>query len=165
MQAMKKRIGIPIILASTITLGAVLQHVAEEDMLQSGFTWIKPDPMKYNTYDKGQCTYYVFDKIKADGHQIEKHWRDAKHWASKAKADGYTVNKTPKVGAILQSPRGEQGHVAYVERIEDDGRIHVSEMNYNKPYEVTTRDITPDRIERYAYIHPKVNEVAQEHKA
>ena len=32
---------------------------------------LMPDPMAINTYDKGQCTYYVFDKVKKDGNMIE----------------------------------------------------------------------------------------------
>ena len=41
--------------------------------------------MKYNTYQKGQCTYYVFDKVREDHHQIAKSWHDAKDWAKNAK--------------------------------------------------------------------------------
>ena len=72
--------------------------------------------MKYNTYAKGQCTYYVFDRVK-DHHLISNQWGDAKHWANKAKKQGYTVNENPTKGSILHYPKGKHGHVAYVETI------------------------------------------------
>ena len=48
-------------------------------------------------------------------------------WASNAANDGYQVDNTPSVGAIMQS--GPYDHV-YVERINGDGSILISEMNY-----------------------------------
>ncbi|WP_414053638.1 CHAP domain-containing protein [Macrococcus equi] len=118
---------------------------------------LMPDPMSINTYDKGQCTYYVFDKVKQDGNMIERSWRDAKHWAKFAKQGGYTVNHSPRKGALLQSPRGRQGHVAYIEHVYQNGAVKVSEMNYTKPYEITERIIYKKDLFRYHIIHPKIN--------
>ncbi|WJP97863.1 CHAP domain-containing protein [Macrococcus bovicus] len=116
-----------------------------------------PDPMAFNTYDRGQCTFYVFEKVKADGKMIERTWHDAKYWKEGAEEDGYTVNQTPVEGALLQSSRGEQGHVAYVEHVYQNGKIRVSEMNYIKPYHVSERILTQEDIKRYQFIHPKDN--------
>ena len=33
-------------------------------------------------------------------------------------------------GSILQSSKGKYGHVAYIETINEDGSMQVSEMNY-----------------------------------
>ncbi|WZE72167.1 CHAP domain-containing protein [Macrococcus sp. CCM 2573] len=118
---------------------------------------LMPDPMAINTYDKGQCTYYVFDKVKKDGNMIERSWRDAKYWAKLAKQDGYNVNHSPRKGALLQSPRGTQGHVAYIEHIYQNGNVKVSEMNYTQPYEITERIIHNKNLSRYKIIHPKIN--------
>ncbi|WP_414046332.1 CHAP domain-containing protein [Macrococcus equi] len=118
---------------------------------------LMPDPMAINTYDKGQCTNYAFDKVKQDGNMIERSWRDAKHWAKFAKQDGYTVNYSPRKGALLQSPRGRQGHVAYIEHVYQNGAVKVSEMNYTKPYEITERIIYKKDLSRYHIIHPKIN--------
>ena len=57
--------------------------------------------MKLNLYAKGQCTYYVFDRIRQDGNMISNRWGDAKYWANEAK-EGYKVNDNPSVGSILQ---------------------------------------------------------------
>lgn len=118
---------------------------------------LMPDPMAINTYDKGQCTYYVFDKVKKDGNMIERSWRDAKYWAKLAKQDGYNVNHSPRKGALLQSPRGTQGHVAYIEHVYQNGAVKVSEMNYTQPYEITERIIYKKDLSRYKIIHPKIN--------
>lgn len=118
---------------------------------------IAPDPMTVNTYDRGQCTAYVFDKVKKDKNMIERNWHDAKYWAEKAERDGYEVNQQPKKGALLQSPRGQQGHVAYIEKVYNNGSIKVSEMNYVKPYEITERTLTKLDVKRYQVIHPKDN--------
>ncbi|TDM12724.1 CHAP domain-containing protein [Macrococcus lamae] len=122
---------------------------------------VKPDPMVVNTYDDGQCTYYVFEQVKKQGNKIERSWWDAKYWADRAKEDGYTVNHTPKPGSIMQSSRGSLGHVSFIEKINSDGSFVVSEMNYSKPYEVTERTIHPVNTKRYLYIHPKVNPYAE----
>ena len=112
--------------------------------------------MKYNTYAKGQCTYYVFDRVK-DHHLISNQWGDAKHWANKAKKQGYTVNENPTKGSILHYPKGKHGHVAYVEQVNNDGSLIVSDMNFRKPYEITTRFVDVDQVDQFNYIHPKSN--------
>lgn len=116
------------------------------------------NPMRRNSYDEGQCTHYVFDKVKEDGNMIERIWRDAEHWAERAEDDGYTVSDIPEEGTILQtSEEGPIGHVAYVENIHDDGSIQISEMNLHDPYEITERTISDEELNNYAYIHPKEN--------
>ncbi len=52
------------------------------------------------------------------------------NWANAAARAGYTVNNTPKAGAIMQTTQGAYGHVAYVESVNSNGSVRVSEMNY-----------------------------------
>ena len=118
---------------------------------------ILPDPMANNTYDEGECTYYVFDLVKDDLNMIESRWGDAEHWAERAETDGYTVNQTPEAGSVLQTSRGDIGHVAYVANVNDDRSIEITEMNFYEPYEVTERTIDAENIENYNYIHPEEN--------
>ena len=57
-------------------------------------------------------------------------------------------------GAILQSSIGAYGHVAYVESVDSNGSVTVSEMNYNGgPYVVDTRTIPSNEASSYNYIH------------
>ena len=104
-----------------------------------------------NLYTSGQCTYYVFDRV---GGKIGSTWGNANNWANAAAAAGYTVNNSPSKGAILQTSQGAFGHVAYVESVNSNGTITVSEMNYGHgPGVVTSRTISASQAASYNYIH------------
>lgn len=107
-----------------------------------------------NLYTEGQCTWYVFDKRELAGNPISTYWSDARYWAGNAANDGYQVDNNPTVGSIMQSTSGTYGHVAYVERVNGDGSILISEMNYtNGPYNTDYRTIPASEVSLYSYIH------------
>ena len=104
-----------------------------------------------NLYTSGQCTYYVYDKV---GGKIGSTWGNANNWANAAASAGYTVNNSPSQGAILQTSQGAFGHVAYVESVNSNGSITVSEMNYGHGVGVvTSRTISASQAASYNYIH------------
>ncbi|NWK83246.1 CHAP domain-containing protein [Staphylococcus sp. GSSP0090] len=104
-----------------------------------------------NLYTAGQCTWYVYDKVGGD---IGSTWGNANNWASAASSAGYTVDNSPEAGSILQSTAGGYGHVAYVENVNSDGSVEVSEMNYNGgPFSVSERTISAGEASSYSYIH------------
>ncbi|HDB6651670.1 TPA: CHAP domain-containing protein [Staphylococcus aureus] len=104
-----------------------------------------------NLYTSGQCTYYVFDRV---GGKIGSTWGNASNWASAAASSGYTVNNTPKAGAIMQTTQGYYGHVAYVEGVNSNGSVRVSEMNYGHGAGVvTSRTISANQAGSYNFIH------------
>ncbi|HSW74975.1 MAG TPA: CHAP domain-containing protein [Candidatus Saccharimonadales bacterium] len=79
----------------------------------------------YNGYDWGFCTWYVANRVSVPGN-----WGNANTWDNLAPLSGWTVSSTPRVGAIAQTDRGSEGHVAYVEAVSDDGsQIKYSDMN------------------------------------
>ena len=43
------------------------------------------------------------------------------------------------------------GHVAYVERVNKDGSIFISEMNWIAPYIVSTRTISASEVDSYTF--------------
>ncbi len=142
-----------------LMLGAGLFYLdgrSEDGLFEEIKYIILPDPMADNTYDEGECTFHVFERVKSDSNMIEKSWGDAAHWAERAEADGYAVNGIPEEGAVLQTEAGEIGHVAYVTAVNEDS-IEISEMNLYEPYEITERSIEAENIENYDYIHPKEN--------
>ncbi len=108
---------------------------------------------KNNLYTSGQCTWYVFDKRAKDGETISTFWGDARNWAGQAAASGFKVDHKPEVGAILQTVKGPYGHVAYVERVNLDGSIFISEMNWVAPYITSTRTISSSEVSSYNFIH------------
>lgn len=130
---------------------------SEDGLIEDIKYVILPDPMANNSYDEGECTYYVFDLVKNDLNMIENSWGDAEHWAERAEADGYSVNQEPESGAILQTSRGEIGHVAYVTDVGSDGSIEITEMNFYEPHEITDRTIEAENITDYNFIHPEDN--------
>lgn len=154
-----------IIIASILIVVSGLIYTdqqTEEGLIEELRILLTPDPMEHNTYDAGECTYYIFDKVKEDGNMIDRGWGDAEHWANRAADDDYHVDDTPKNGSIMQTTRGEIGHVAYIETVHEDGSFDITEMNFTQPYEVTDRTIEAEDAGDYQYIHPKLNKHADE---
>lgn len=79
-----------------------------------------------NLYDVGYCTWYVKNRRP----NIGDNWGNANQWYANAQADGYAVGATAKVGAVGVSFAGAFGHVVYVEGVNGDGTVSISEMNY-----------------------------------
>lgn len=79
-----------------------------------------------NTYSYGYCTWYVANRRP----DIPNSWGDAYEWLGNARAQGWATGSTPRAGAIGQTSGGALGHVVYVERVNGDGTILISEMNY-----------------------------------
>ncbi len=74
--------------------------------------------------------------------------------AQQAASSGYTVNNTPKAGAIMQTTQGYYGHVAYVEGVNSNGSVRVSEMNDGHGAGVvTSRTISANQAGSYNFIH------------
>lgn len=79
----------------------------------------------YNGYDWGFCTWYVANRV-----AVPSNWGNANTWDNLAPLSGWTVSSTPRAGAIAQTDRGSEGHVAYVEQVSADGsQIKYSDMN------------------------------------
>lgn len=91
------------------------------------------DPWQFYT---GQCTSYVAWKLYAIyGKPFYGQGQgDAYNWPSLAASNGYRTSKTPRAGAAIAWGRSYwspyYGHVAYVENVNSDGTINISEYNY-----------------------------------
>jgi surface antigen len=81
---------------------------------------------------QGQCTSWVaFRVAQRNGVAFSNwyagvHWGNASEWAKVAKGVDIATNKVPATGAIGWYARG---HVSYVESVNPDGSIVISEMN------------------------------------
>ena len=97
----------------------------------------------------GQCTTWGWLKrpdlgfIKAN----------ANRWDDMARSAGILVNHSPAAGAIFQTDSGWYGHVGYVESVNADGSINVSERNYAGCYGVMFSTIPAGEVGRFNYIH------------
>lgn len=109
-----------------------------------------------NRYAWGNCTWYAYERRVQMGRPVGSFWGNAKTWGYYAQQDGYVVNRTPTVGAILVDTSGYFGHVAVVESVATNGDITISEMN-NYAYGgfgiVDRRTITAGQAGAYQYIH------------
>jgi LysM repeat protein len=97
-------------------------------------------PYVNNRFPVGWCTYYVATKRNVT-------WSgDAGWWYDNARAQGYPVGPTPRVGAIMVTWESYLGHVAYVEAVNADGSWTVSEMNYVAWNVIDWRTIKPGQL-------------------
>ena len=80
-----------------------------------------------NGYDYGYCTWYVKTRR---GASLPNNLGNANTWYSRAAAGGMTVGSAPRAGAVGATTAGALGHVVYVESVNADGSINISEMNY-----------------------------------
>ncbi|SEV99436.1 CHAP domain-containing protein, partial [Aliicoccus persicus] len=113
-----------------------------------------------NYYSGGQCTYYAFERRKQLGKPVGNNWGNAHNWANAARSQGYSVNNTPSVGAIMVFAQGQggansyYGHVAIVESVNGDGSINISEWNWTHgPWNKSVRTISASTVNSYNYIH------------
>lgn len=102
-----------------------------------------------NGYALGQCTNWAWYKRQ----DLPRMLGNANSWAANAAAAGYLVDKNPAAGAIFQTSSGWFGHVGYVEAVNPDGSIVVSEMNYGVPYRVIQSTIPANMVGSFNYIH------------
>lgn len=100
-------------------------------------------------YGAGQCTQWAWYKRQ----DLPNMLGNANAWAANAAAYGYVVNRTPAAGAVFQSGSGWYGHVGYVEAVNEDGSIVVTEMNYGIPYRVIRSTIPASAVGNFNYIH------------
>jgi surface antigen len=88
------------------------------------------------------------------------HFGDPSTWPVNATALGFKVDTVPKVGSIAQWGAGElgagkAGHVAYVDRVNADGSVVVSEFDWNVQYGYSQRGqagTSPVRAPRYIHV-------------
>jgi len=106
-----------------------------------------------NMNDYGYCTWYAFERRAELGMPIQSPWGNADAWAWSAAASGFLVDNTPAFGAVLVDESGYEGHVAVVERVEANGDIFISEMNYSGWNVINTRTISAGQAALYKYIH------------
>lgn len=59
------------------------------------------------------------------------YWSDASNWKQHATDNHYVVDSKPAVGAVAFF---DYGHVAYVESVNQDGTVNLSEYNYSPAY-------------------------------
>lgn len=107
-----------------------------------------------NGYDYGWCTWHAANRRIEAGRPIPSNLGNAISWYSLAQRAGLPVGTTPRAGAVLwHANLGGLGHVAYVEKVNSDGSLLVSDMNYPIWGTVTYRTVPPSEISSYRFIY------------
>lgn len=106
----------------------------------------------------GQCTYYVINRLHALGKPVPGPMGNANQWAYTASNHGIPVSNKPTVGSVVSFPAGVAGasgygHVAFVEGVNPDGSIRISEMNFGGSPNVTYRTVDAGSAAASSYIH------------
>lgn len=96
-----------------------------------------------NTYGWGQCTWYAKNR-RAD---LPNSLGNGGSWTGNAAARGYATGNVPRPGAIAEIP----GHVMYVESVNKNGTVNISEMNFNGGVGVVNHRTIPASSATYIY--------------
>lgn len=124
----------------------------------------KPDKSKFNlepTYPWGQCTWYVHQRRHQIGKDVPTTLGNGGDWGDNAPIAGYKVGKIPKVGADASIKPGiggappPYGHVAFVEKVNKDGSIIVSESNVKGLGVISTRKFSSREASTMKFIYDK----------
>lgn len=109
-------------------------------------------------YPQGQCTWYVYHRMAQYNVHIAKDMGNASDWSYNALTKGYKVTDTPEPhNAIVFQPNQlgadrYYGHVAFVEKVNDDGSIVISETNVKGLGVISYRTIDANTAKQLDYI-------------
>ena len=128
-----------------------------------GGSFAAPDPSfvaALNGGYFGQCTYYMYNRFAQLGSPIRTTaLGNAAEWPANAAAAGYGVSSTPRAGTAIVFQRGVggadpvYGHVGFVERVNADGSLFISEMNVQGVNVISTRTIPAGVAAQATYIN------------
>jgi surface antigen len=124
----------------------------DEEALSAGEGYGAGEP-----YAWGNCTRYAWRKRQ----DLPGNLGNAATWDERAAAQGFPVDTTPLAGdvAVAEAYRNgantQYGHVFYVEGVNADGSLLVSEMNWVGLNIVSTRTVPAAKIAGLHFIHHK----------
>lgn len=107
-----------------------------------------------NGYDYGWCTWHAANRRIQIGRPLPTNLGNAISWYYLAQRSGLPVGNTPQAGAVIWHANiGGLGHVGFVEKVNEDGSILVSDMNYPSWGRVTYRTVPPSQFGSYRFIY------------
>jgi surface antigen len=108
-----------------------------------------PDP--WGMYQR-QCVSYTAWAVSASGRHMP-YWGgrgNAKQWDDNARGAGIPVDGNPRAGDVAISNNGTYGHAMYVDSVNSDGSINISQYNANWDGRYSEARISPAGL---AFIH------------
>ncbi len=121
----------------------------------SNFAWGGSSPLYGGGgYDYGYCTYWAALRRSQIGRPVPSNLGNASTWKVLAARAGLGVGNTPQAGAVIWTPpRDYYGHVGFVESVNPDGSVNVSEMNTAGWGRVSYKTLSAADAARYSYIY------------
>lgn len=95
-----------------------------------------------------ECVSYTAFRVAASGRNMP-YWGgsgNANEWPADARAAGIPVDNTPTAGSVAISTAGAFGHAMYVESVNDNGTINISQYNVNLDGRYSTATISPSGL-------------------
>lgn len=146
--------------SSTSTQAATTQSSSYTYTTGGGFPAVDPSyRAAINGGYFGQCTYYVFNRMAQVGTPIgHSMMGNAAEWPSYARSYGYSVSNSPSAGSAIVFQQGlagadpTYGHVAFVEAVNADGSVYISEMNVRGLNVISYRTISASVAAQATYI-------------
>ena len=146
--------------SSTSTAAAPAQTSSYTYTTGGGFPAVDPSfRAAINGGYFGQCTYYVFNRMAQVGTPIgHSMMGNAAEWPAYARSYGYSVSNSPSAGSAIVFQQGlagadpTYGHVAFVEAVNADGSLYISEMNVRGLNVISYRTIPASVAARATYI-------------
>ena len=121
-----------------------------------------PDPKHIASLNggyAGQCTWYIYNRFSQLGKPIKySPMGNGGEWAGYAQRYGYNVSRVSRAGTAMCFPSGvggasrNYGHIAFVEKVNEDGSVVVSEMNIKGEFIISTRTIPKEVASKCYFI-------------
>jgi surface antigen len=95
-----------------------------------------------------ECVSYTAFRVAASGRNMP-YWGgsgNANQWPGDARAAGIPVDTNPTAGSVAISMGGAFGHAMYVESVNDNGTINISQYNVNLDGRFSTNTISPSGL-------------------
>ncbi|HEU5122159.1 MAG TPA: CHAP domain-containing protein [Candidatus Saccharimonadales bacterium] len=120
------------------------------EWMNASMNWCSADPWGMC---KRQCVSYAAFKVdQAYGNMPFWGGRgNANQWDDNARAAGFPVSSVPKAGTVGVVNDGTYGHVAWVESVNGDGTLTISQFNANWSGEYSRWVVSPSFFDVYIY--------------
>lgn len=109
---------------------------------------------KWGMYNRECVSYTAFKVYQAYGYM--PYWGghgNANEWPGNARAAGIPTSSTPKVGSVAIWNVGYYGHAMWVEAVNGDGSIVISQYNYSFDGNYSVMKVSASKADNFTYIY------------